>query len=244
MKKTVLITGVSSGIGLSTGKLFKKNGWNVIGIDLQNLPDDLEKLELFVQGDVSEPELWEKVATKISAKSIILDAIVNNAGINSSGNLTVNTSLLEWDKIMAVNLRSVYLSVYYLASLLNKKTGAIVNISSIQARATVANMGVYAASKGGILAFTRALAVELAPIRVNAILPGCVDTPLLSWWTEDETEFKNWLKNANPEHLTGAVGKPSEIAEAIYFLADSDRSSFITGEELLVDGGNLAKVRI
>jgi NAD(P)-dependent dehydrogenase (short-subunit alcohol dehydrogenase family) len=144
-------------------------------------------------------------------------------------------------------LRSVYLGIRAAHPLLLTNRGSIVNVSSVHAIATSTKIAAYAASKGGMVALTRALALELAPqIRVNAILPGAVDTPMLR-----DGLMRGHLQGANAaelvndlgsKHVIGRVGQPSEIAEAIYFLADDDRSSFMTGQTLIVDGGATARL--
>ena len=148
---------------------------------------------------------------------------------------------------MAVNLRSVYLGVKYLYPLMEEPGGAIVNVSSVHAIATSTQIAAYAASKGGMLALTRALALELAPkIRVNAVLPGAIDTEMLhsglmrghvTGGSADEL-----VKALGEKHVVERVGKPEEIAEAIYFLADEKRSSFMTGQSLVIDGAATARL--
>jgi NAD(P)-dependent dehydrogenase (short-subunit alcohol dehydrogenase family) len=155
----------------------------------------------------------------------------------------VETTPEEWDRVMAVNVRSVYLGVRQLYPLMREQGGAIVNVSSVHAIATSANIAAYAASKGAMLALTRALAIELAPdqIRVNAVLPGAVDTPMLhSGLSRGHLRGDNvaeLVEELGSKHVIGRVGQPGEIAEAIYFLADGGRSSFMTGQSLIVDGG-------
>ena len=239
--KSVLITGVSSGIGKATVEVFANAGWQVIGVDKSNL----SLSNLFFQGDISQSSLWEKIALTLKEKKIMLTAIVNNAAMQISKPLR-ETTLSEWDQIMAVNLRSVYLSVYHLADYINQQKGAMVNVSSVHAVATSNNIAAYATTKGGLLALTRALAIELAPIRVNAVLPGAVDTPMLRSGLErghlqgENTE--DLVKELANKHIMGRIGKPSEIAEAIYFLTDSDRSSFMTGQSLVIDRGATARL--
>ncbi len=179
MNKIVLITGVNGGIGAATAKLFAKKGWHVIGIDNRKveLPPWIHH---FIKADVSNTRAWEKVSAEIAKREGHIDALINNAAIQICKPL-IKTTPEEWDTVMATNLRSVYLSIYYLHSLMRNRGGAIVNVSSVHAIATSANIAAYAASKGGLLALTRALSIELAPykIRVNAVLPGAVDTPML-----------------------------------------------------------------
>jgi NAD(P)-dependent dehydrogenase (short-subunit alcohol dehydrogenase family) len=150
---------------------------------------------------------------------------------------------------MATNLRSVFLSSK-LAHPLLKASGksAIVNVSSVHAVATSANIAAYAASKGGLLALTRAMAIEFArdDIRVNAILPGAVDTPMLheglSRGHLGSRSLQEQLNELASRTVIGRVGEPDEIARSIYFLADHDLSSFMTGQALIVDGGATARL--
>jgi len=156
----------------------------------------------------------------------------------------LETTTEEWDAVMASNLRSVFLSTKLAHPLLAAKGGgAIVNTSSVHAIQTSANIAAYAASKGGLLALTRAMAIEFAPenIRVNAILPGAVDTPMLRAGMNREHagdgSLHERLENLARKTVNGRVGSPEEIAKAIYFLADGEQSSFMTGQALVVDGG-------
>jgi NAD(P)-dependent dehydrogenase (short-subunit alcohol dehydrogenase family) len=161
----------------------------------------------------------------------------------------LDTTPDEWDAVMASNLRSVFLGTKLAHPLLVKAGGgAIVNVSSVHAVATSANIAAYAASKGGLLALTRAMAIEFAAdnIRVNAILPGAVDTPMLRRSMERGSlsggDVLDRLENLARKTVNGRVGKPSEIAHSIYFLADNTQSSFMTGQALVVDGGATARL--
>ncbi len=161
----------------------------------------------------------------------------------------VETTVEEWDAVMASNLRSVFLFVKLAHPLMKAAGGgAIVNVSSVHAIQTSANIAAYAASKGGLLALTRAMAIEFAPdnIRVNAILPGAVDTPMLRAGLGrghvGQGDMQERLDNLARKTVSGKVGKPEEIARAIYFLADNEQSSFMTGQALVVDGGATARL--
>jgi len=150
---------------------------------------------------------------------------------------------------MANNLRSVFLGAKLAYPLLVAAGGgAIVNVSSVHAVATSRNIASYAASKGGLLALTRAMAIEFAPdhIRVNAILPGAVDTPMLRAGFDrghlSGGTVQDRLENLAQKTVIGRVGQPEEIAHAIFFLADSIQSSFMTGQALIVDGGATARL--
>ena len=247
-KKVVLITGASGGIGRATVQLFFENGWTVIGVDRQNFGGDFPKDGLFIQSDISEPDDIDFIFSQIKDYSQVLDAIVNNAAIQVAKPL-LDISREEWDQVMAANLRSVFLGLKLAHPLIKAAGGgAIVNVSSVHAIATSANISAYAASKGGLLALTREMAIEFAPdnIRVNAVLPGAVDTPMLREGMKrgifGDLSIQQRLDNLASKTVIGRIGAPREIAEAIYFLADDSHSSFITGQGLVVDGGATARL--
>jgi NAD(P)-dependent dehydrogenase (short-subunit alcohol dehydrogenase family) len=246
VNKVVLITGVIGGIGSATARIFRRQGWSVVGIDLAREGNNSSDIDYFIPADVADAEAWQEVQTTLTTKFGRIDALVNNAAVQLCKPL-IETTPDEWDRVMNVNLRSVYLGIRAAHPLLLTNRGSIVNVSSVHAIATSTKIAAYAASKGGMVALTRALALELAPqIRVNAILPGAVDTPMLR-----DGLMRGHLQGANAaelvndlgsKHVIGRVGQPSEIAEAIYFLADDDRSSFMTGQTLIVDGGATARL--
>ncbi len=180
-QKIVLITGAAGGIGRAAVTLFAQKGWRVIGVDRNIFGDDFPQNGLFIQSDISRPEDMHAIFEKANAFTDSLDALVNNAAMQVAKPL-IETTVEEWDAVMAANLRSVFLGVKLAHPLLKARGGAaVVNVSSVHAIQTSANIAAYAASKGGLLALTRAMAIEFAPdnIRVNAILPGAVDTPML-----------------------------------------------------------------
>ena len=243
MTRNVLITGVSGGIGYATAEVFAGNGWQVIGVDRRER-DDMMALHRFIQADIADVDSSRCIFEEVDAHYSKLDALVNNAAVQVAKPL-IETTPEEWDMVMGSNLRSVYLAIRHAYHLL-KGEGAIVNISSVHAVATSANIAAYAASKGALSALTRALAIELAPdnIRVNAVLPGAVDTPMLRaglsrghLGSDDEYEL---VKALGAKHVIGRVGRPEEIGEAILFLADGAKSSFMTGQSIVVDGGATA----
>jgi NAD(P)-dependent dehydrogenase (short-subunit alcohol dehydrogenase family) len=247
-KKVVLITGAAGGIGRAVVSLFNNKGWVVIGVDRQEFGSDFPSDGLFIHSDISEPRDIEVIYTKTREFSQFLDVVVNNAAIQISKSI-LDMSVEEWDASMASNLRSVFLGVKLAHPLLKMAGGgAIVNVSSVHAVATSANISAYAASKGGLLALTRAMAIEFAPdgIRVNAVLPGAVDTPMLRESMKRSlfgyATIQGRLDNLAGKTVNGRIGKPSEIAHAVYFLADESQSSFMTGQALIVDGGATARL--
>lgn len=241
-----MITGVAGGIGRATARLFEQEDWVVIGID-QRDPGTSAGVEYFIKADISEVKSSNQAFSEITKKVKRLDALINNAAIQIRKPL-VETTPDEWDSIMGCNLRSVYLAVRHAYPLMRQNGGAIVNISSVHAIATSAKIAAYAASKGALLALTRALALEMSPenIRVNAILPGAVDTPMLEAGLQrgqfNGVTIKELKKQLGKKTALGRVARPDEIAQAILFLADSERSSFITGQTLIVDGGATVKL--
>lgn len=242
-QRVLLITGAAGGIGRATVQYFTDKGWKVIGVDRQEFGPDYPVNGLFIKANIANPGDIETIYKKAHAFSPLLDAVVNNAAVQVS-KLLVETTVEEWDDVIASNLRSVFLGAKLAYPMLKEAGGgAIVNTSSVHAIATSANISAYAASKGGLLALTRAMAIEFARdnIRVNAILPGAVDTPMLrSGLTRGHlggSDVNERLENLARKTVNGRVGKPEEIASAIYFLADNDQSSFMTGQALVVDGG-------
>jgi len=245
---TVLITGAAGGIGRATVALFAQMGWRVIGVDRLAFGAGFPASGLFIQSDISIGENVESIFNQAQAFTGTLDALVNNAALQIAKPM-LQTSVEEWDAVMASNLRSVFLATKLAHPLLKAAGGgAIVNVSSVHAVATSANIAAYAASKGGLLALTRAMAIEFAPdnIRANAILPGAVDTPMLRAGLGrghvGGGDILERLDNLARKTVNGRVGRPEEIAQAIYFLADATRSSFMTGQALIIDGGATARL--
>jgi NAD(P)-dependent dehydrogenase (short-subunit alcohol dehydrogenase family) len=246
--RTVLITGAAGGIGRATVQLFAASGWRVIGVDRSPFGETFPESGLFIQSDISIGENLESIFARAHTFTDSLNALVNNAALQVAKPL-LDTSVEEWDAVMASNLRSVFLGLKLAYPLFEKSGGgAVVNVSSVHAVATSANIAAYAASKGGLLALTRAIAIEFAPhgIRCNAILPGAVDTPMLRAGLGrghvGSGEMQERLDNLARKTVNGRVGRPEEIAHAIYFLADETQSSFMTGQALIVDGGATARL--
>ena len=237
--RVMLITGAAGGIGRATVELFHEKSWIVIGVDRNDYGESFPKNGLFIKADISDPSRLEQIYQAVYSFTDTLDAVINNAALQVVKPL-LETTVEEWDSVMASNLRSVFLGAKLAYPLLkNKGGGAFVNVSSVHAIATSSGVGSYAASKGGLLALTRSMAIEFAQdnIRVNAILPGAVNTPMLSAHL-DQIRLENLARKT----VNGRIGMPIELAHAIYFLADGEQSSFMTGQSIVVDGGATAKL--
>jgi glucose 1-dehydrogenase len=235
-KKICLVTGGGSGIGKATCLRFVEEGASVIVIDRdeQNGNNTVTEIKksggdaMFIKTDISIVEDIIKCVDAVISKYGKVDVLVNNAAMMTFKPI-LELELTDWDKVMNVNLRSIFL--FCKLCLPHMDRGAIVNISSVHAHETTANVIPYATSKGGIEAFTRGMSREYPPekARFNAVAPGAVDTPML--WSNPN------VKNGK-EKIEGQIGKPEELAAAICFLA-SDEASYINGTTLVVDGGRL-----
>ncbi|GAB4375973.1 MAG: SDR family oxidoreductase [Elainellaceae cyanobacterium] len=245
MSKIVLITGVAGGIGYATAQRFKQAGWSVVGIDCVDV-DVLSDVDQYIKANLSEPQAIQDAAIQLEQKFGQLDSLINNAAIQIC-KPSLEMTVTEWDQIMAVNVRSAFLLAQATHSLLKQTAGSIINVSSVHALATSANIAAYATSKGALLALTRALAIEFAAdrIRVNAVLPGAVDTDMLRSGLQrghlSGDRLEELLTDLGRKTVMGRVGNPDEIADAILFLA-GQQASFMTGQSLIVDGGAVARL--
>ncbi len=237
MNKTVFITGGARGIGKALTEVFYNNGYNVV-VNYNNSEAEALSLKeqlpgiLILKGDVSkEDDVKSMIDTAISHFGKI-DVLINNAGVCKSSLVTDITSE-EWDKIFDINVKGTFLCTKYVAkNMIHNHSGAIVNISSIWGVSGASCESCYSASKGAVIAFTKAVAKELglSGIRVNAIAPGYIDTDMNKDISpEDRQAFAD-------ETPLGRIGTPLEVAETALFLA-SDKASFITGQILGCDGG-------
>lgn len=244
--KTVIITGVAGGIGLAVAEEFRSAGWHVWGVD-QHPADGVVLLDRFIPGDVSQEAFWQdQVVRRATAEGQKFDALINMAAVQVVKPL-VETTAAEWDRVMAVNLRGPFLAMKSLVDLLSGHGAAVVNVSSVHAQATSREIAAYAASKGGLMALTRAAALEFAEqgIRVNALLPGAVRTSMLDAGLSGrgaQADLVGKLASLAAQTPLQRIGQPAEIARAVRFLADSEQSSFMTGQALVVDGGALARL--
>ncbi len=247
MERIVFITGVFGGIGYETAKVFKKNGWIVTGMDKFAGKDSEHAIDHVLNLDCSVAE------NVVAAKELIekeygrLDCLVNNSALQVCESID-DTTEEQWDAVFRNNIRANYLFIKHMHRLLKVNGGSVVNISSVHAMATSKNISAYAASKGAILAFTRSTALEFADdnIRVNAVLPGAVNTNMLRAGLERGNfggeSIETRIDNLGRKTPSKKVGLPEEIAKVIYFLGDNEWSSYITGQSLVADGGGLAQL--
>ena len=244
--KVAIVTGAGSGIGRSIALTFAREGAKVVVADL-NEKGGLETVDLvkkekeeaiFVKVDVSQAENIDQMVEVCLKEFGQVDILVNNAGIVKMSPLHETTEE-DWDKILGVNLKSVFLSSKkVLPIMLAQGKGKIINVASIAGLVGFSNLGAYCASKGGIIALTREMALEYAPqkINVNCIAPGVIKTAMTKEMLADETTRKS-LESSTPYPR---LGEPEDIAQAAVYLA-SDESDFVNGEILVVDGGWIAK---
>jgi len=235
--KVCIVTGGGSGIGRATAQRLASEGGRVLVVDVnqQGAKETVEGIER-VGGTaaVSVADVGDAAAVKAAVGQAQqlwgkVDVLVNNAAMMTFASV-VDTTIEEWDKLMAINLRGPFLFCKHAIPLMGQHS-AIVNVSSVHAHQTEADVSPYAASKGGLEAFTRVLAIEMEDrkIRVNCVAPGAVNTPML--WNNPNVK-------SGVEKVRGAVGEPADLAAAIAFLA-SEEARFVTGTTLVVDGGRL-----
>jgi NAD(P)-dependent dehydrogenase (short-subunit alcohol dehydrogenase family) len=232
--KVCVITGAASGIGATTARLFSSEGARVVGVDIA--PDAAG--ELAIEADVTDEEQVEAMYRRARDELGLIDVLFNNAGISPDDDSSVlDTSLEAWQRVQDVNLRSVFLCCKHgIPHLLEGGGGSVINTASFVAvmGAAVSQIS-YTASKGGVLALSRELGVEFGRrgVRVNALCPGPVNTPLLQeLYASDPAKAARRLV-----HLPmGRFAEAEEIASAVLFLA-SDESSYVTASTFLVDGG-------
>ena len=258
--KVALVTGGASGLGRASAAALAREGALTYVADLDEAAGLAHCAQItaaggtahFIRLDVTDEASWTAAIATIAAKSGALDILLNNAGICILKPLSA-FSLADWRRLMAVNLDGVFLGTRAALPLLGDGGGgSIINMSSAAGKMAAPMMAAYSASKGGVIMFTRAMALECAQlglkIRVNAICPGGVATPLWAKLTndgylpdagvttEDMAEKRRWTEAITP---LGFAGEPEDIAHGVIYLA-SDEARFVTGTELVIDGGNTA----
>jgi NAD(P)-dependent dehydrogenase (short-subunit alcohol dehydrogenase family) len=232
-----IVTGAANGIGRALALRLLDDGWRVGAVDLpkSGLARAFQKHArriALIEGDVAEEATARQAVEAVTDKFGRLDALVSNAGIMVRKPLR-GLTLADWRKVIDTNLTATYLFARAAEKPLRAAKGAIVTIASTRALMSEPNTESYAASKGGLVALTHALAVSLGPdVRVNCVSPGWIAT----------TDYGSLRRKDHSQHPAGRVGKPSDIAEIVAFLIDRERASFITGANFVVDGGMTRKM--
>jgi NAD(P)-dependent dehydrogenase (short-subunit alcohol dehydrogenase family) len=244
--KSVIITGGAQGIGKSVAKAFLTEGYqvSVADVDSQAGSELAEEMKagdklLFTACDVSNEKSVSDLIKSTVDKFGGIDAIVNIAGIGVNKPVT-ELSLDEWNRVLGVNLTSIFLTAKYGSSYLKKRRGSIVNTASTRAFMSERDTEAYSASKGGVVALTHSLAVSLGPdIRVNCVSPGWIE---VSDWKK-KSDYKNPIHSEADklQHPVGRVGVPVDIAEMVLYLV-SVKAGFITGQNFVIDGGMTKKM--
>ena len=246
--KVVVVTGGGSGIGRAVAEAFGEEGAAVVVVDLDQERANAAAQAIIEAGgratacaaDVSKIGDAERIAQQAVSVFGGIHVLVNNAGIQTYGTV-VDTDEAVWDRTLNINLKGFYLvAKYCIPEIARQGGGAVVNMASVQGLISQPRVVAYAASKGGVLAMTRTMALDHAPdkIRVNAVSPGSVDTSMLRWaaglFAPDDPEgaVDEWGRR----HPLGRVAEAREIAQVVLFLA-SDDASFVTGANIVVDGG-------
>ena len=242
--KVALVTGGAMGIGAAIAERFLEAGAAVAIFDINGeaVRKYAEHLSgkgraLALEGDAANEDAVRTAVERTIAEFGSLDILVNNAGIDFSG-LVAETKSDEWDRVLAVNLKGAFFFCKHAVPHLQQRGGAIVIISSVRAFVSYSGGAAYDSSKAALIAFSRTLALDHGNdgIRVNAICPGYVDTPMTEEWLRTVPDREETLRQVRAIHPLGRMGTPRDIAEAALFLA-SDAASFITGTSLVVDGG-------
>ncbi|ADC51576.1 cyclopentanol dehydrogenase [Alkalihalophilus pseudofirmus OF4] len=234
--KVAIVTGGASGIGKEIVRLFQQEGATVIAADInEEALKEVAKWDLVHAKvlDVSSEESWSALASTVEDEFGRIDILVNNAGISSEKPLE-DISINDWDIMMRINSFGPFAGIKHVAPIMEKqKSGSIVNISSYTAQIGL-GLNAYSASKGAVRALSKAAATHYGRqgVRVNAIFPGVIETPMTQA-LQSSSQMLNQLIQATP---LGRLGKPEDIANTVLFLS-SDESSYITGAEIVIDGG-------
>lgn len=248
-EQVALVTGAATGIGRSTAEAFARAGCRVVLADRdadrgQQVAREMAKLgveTLFVATDVSQPEQVETLHQRIMETFGRLDAACNNAGIEGEMAPTADTSLDNFDRVISINLRGLFLCMQAQLRIMaaQPKGGAIVNMASVAGLIGFAGLPAYCASKGGVIQLTKTAALEYAdvPVRINAICPGAIKTEMIDRVTGQDPDTEKQFEALHP---LNRMGTACEVAETAVWLC-SDRASFITGQALAVDGGMVAR---
>lgn len=248
MKKVALVTGGGMGIGRATARAFARDHRKVAVVDVEEkagqetvkMIDDDGGEAFFIKADVSDAEDVRGMIGQTVEKYGRLDCAINNAGIEGDQAPTAECSIENWNRVIGINLTGVWLCMKYeIPAMLKNGGGSIVNMASVAGRVGFVNIPAYTASKHGVNGLTKTAALEYATqgIRVNAVCPGVIETPMIDRFTGGDEEAMEDMKAMEP---VGRLGTPEEVARAVLWLCSED-ASFVTGHPLVVDGGFVAK---
>jgi NAD(P)-dependent dehydrogenase (short-subunit alcohol dehydrogenase family) len=244
--KVVVITGAASGIGKSTALAFAKKGAKVVIVDITehsetlNLIHDMGEEAVFIPCDVSNSNQVKAMIEKTITTFGAIDFAFNNAGIEGTTANTLECSEENWDHTININLKGIWLCMKYeIAEMLKQGKGVIINCSSVAGLVGFAGLPAYVASKHGVIGLTKTTALEYAKlgIRVNAVCPGIIETPMMDRLSGNDLEAIARFSALEP---MGRYGQPEEIANAVLWMC-SDEASFLTGHAMAVDGGFVAQ---
>jgi NAD(P)-dependent dehydrogenase (short-subunit alcohol dehydrogenase family) len=228
-KKSVIVTGAARGIGAGIAARLASDGWNVVATDIESAALAATARQIgahAIAADAADEVDVRRLVSEALSQFGRIDAVVANAGINANGPLA-STSLEAWNRVLAVNLTSLFLLAREAETALRVAKGSIVAIASTRAHMSEPDTLAYSATKGGVVALTHALAMTLGPdVRVNCVSPGWIDTG--KWGPLKPSD--------HAQHPVGRVGTPDDIAAAVTFLLSAE-SGFMTGSELIIDGG-------
>jgi len=236
--RVAIVTGGGSGIGRATATALVEEGATVAVFDIQ--PGESQPGITAMTVDIRDPDAVAAAVADVADAHGGIDVLVNAAGIELVADVA-NTSVDDWDRVQQVNVRGSFLTIRAALPWLESRRGSVVNVASQLALVAAGHFAAYTASKSAVLGLTRSLAIELAPkgIRVNAVCPGAVDTPLLQRQFQHGPGPQGSLEDLIAMHPIGRLGRPEEIARAVLFFA-SDEASFATGSSIVIDGGYTA----
>jgi NAD(P)-dependent dehydrogenase (short-subunit alcohol dehydrogenase family) len=234
--RVALVTGAAHGIGRATVRQLLDEGWlvgavDVAGADLERAFGKQSRRVRMIEGDIGDEATAKRAVTETIERFGQLDGLVSNAGIMIRKPIRQLT-IAEWRRVLDVNLTAAFLLAKAAERPLRASEGAFVSIASTRAEMSERDTEAYSASKGGLVALTHALAMSLAPVRVNCISPGWIATK----------DYNKLRRKDHLQHPAGRVGKPEDIAEIVAWLLDGERSGFVTGSDFTVDGGMTRKM--
>ena len=248
--KVAIVTGAAMGIGQAVAELLAERGAKVAIVDRDEVPakevaDTLSARGFEVRAIATDVSSGAQVAACIAEVVDAwgrIDIVSNNAGIQRYGTVETTTES-EWDEVIDINLKSVYLVCHHAIPHLRKTRGAIVNMASVQSFATQRGVAAYTTGKHALIGLTRSMALDFAGygVRVNAVAPGSVNTPMLRWAISLDDDPEGLTETIRNMHPLGRIAEPVEIAETVVFLA-SPKASFVTGSTLVADGGLLLPI--